>query len=101
MLSRLYILDQHEVVVCSCMLFYFCLFELMLYVPVNSYGHVGMLHPFYGTFNQNKDVMTSKKCFSYNHPSKATPNKLVDAHPIFMKKWGGWEVFIFYFSHLQ
>ena len=28
---------------------------------------------------------------------KATPNKLVDAHPIFMKKWGGWEVFIFYF----
>ena len=32
---------------------------------------------------------------------KATPNKLVDAHPIFMKKWGGWEVFIFYFSHLQ
>ena len=28
----------------------FCLFELMLYVPVNSNGHVGMLSPFYGTY---------------------------------------------------
>ena len=31
----------------------FCLFELMLKVPVNSYGHVGTLRPFYGTFTQH------------------------------------------------
>ena len=30
-----------------------CLFELMLYVPVNSKGHFGMLPPFYGTFTQH------------------------------------------------
>ena len=28
-----------------------CLFELMLNVPVDSYGHVKMLPPFYGDFN--------------------------------------------------
>ena len=42
--------------------FFFCLFELMLYVPVNSQGHVGTLPPLYGTFTQNEDVMTSNKC---------------------------------------
>ena len=47
-----------------------CLFELMLYVPDNSYGHVGMLLPFYGTFTQNEDVMTSHKCLEYMHPTK-------------------------------
>ena len=35
-------------------LFFFCsnvsLFELMLGVPVNSYGHVGTLPPFYWTY---------------------------------------------------
>ena len=36
----------------------FELFELMLNVLVNRYGHVGMLPPIYGTFTQNKDVMT-------------------------------------------
>ena len=40
-----------------------CLFELMLYVPVNSSGHVGTLPPLYGTFTHNEDVMTSNKCF--------------------------------------
>ena len=30
-----------------------CLFELMLYVPVNSKGHIGTLPPFYGTFTQD------------------------------------------------
>ena len=30
-----------------------CLFELMLYVPVNSDGHVGTLPPFYGNFTQH------------------------------------------------
>ena len=29
------------------------LFELMLYVSVNSNGHVGMLPPFYRTFTQH------------------------------------------------
>ena len=35
-------------------------FVLMLNVPVNSYGHVGVLPQFNGTFIQNKDVMISK-----------------------------------------
>ena len=30
-----------------------CLFELMLYVTVNSNGHVGTLPPIYGTFTQH------------------------------------------------
>ena len=30
-----------------------CLFDLMLYVPVNSNGHVGTTPPFYGTFTQH------------------------------------------------
>ena len=51
----------------------FCLFKLMLNVPVDSYGRVGTLVPFYVTFTQNKDVM--KKCFKYNHPTK--PQSLV------------------------
>ena len=29
---------------------FLCLFELMLGVPVNSYGHVGTLPPFYWTY---------------------------------------------------
>ena len=46
------------------------LFELMLNVKVKSYGHVGMLPPFYGTFTQKEDVMASSKCFEYSHPTK-------------------------------
>ena len=30
-----------------------CLFELMLYVQVNSKGHIGTLPPFYGTFTHH------------------------------------------------
>ena len=30
--------------------------------------------------------------------TKATPNKFLDSHPNFVKKGGGWEIFIFYFS---
>ena len=30
---------------------------------------------------------------------KATPNNFLDSHPNFVKNWGGWEVFIFYFSY--
>ena len=52
-----------------------CLFELMLYVPVRSLGHIGTLPPFYGTFTQNEDVVTSNKRLKYNHQSK--PQRLV------------------------
>ena len=48
------------------------LIELMLNIPVNSYGHVGTLSPFYGTFIQNKDIMASTKCFKYNPTTKPT-----------------------------
>ena len=39
------------------------LFELILYVPVNSNGHVGTLILFYGTFTQLQDVMAHKMRF--------------------------------------
>ena len=42
-LSLVYVID--------CILL--CLFELMLYVPVNSNGNVGTLPPFYETFTQH------------------------------------------------
>ena len=45
------------------------LFELMLYVPT-AIVILGRFHHFNGTFIQNLDVMTSKKCFEYNHPNK-------------------------------
>ena len=41
---------MQDVIKCVC---FFCLFDLMLYVPVNGNGHVGTLPPFYGTFTQN------------------------------------------------
>ena len=41
--------------------FFLFVFELMFYVPVNSSGHVGTLPALYGTFTQNKDVITSNK----------------------------------------
>ena len=47
-----------------------CLVELMFNVPINNKGHVRTLPPFYGTFTQNEDVMTSNKCLKYNHPIK-------------------------------
>ena len=37
-------------------------FKLMLNTPVNSYGYVERLLPFYGTLTQNKDVLTLKMC---------------------------------------
>ena len=51
------------------------LFDFMLNVPIKSKGHVGTLPPFYGTFTQSEDVMTSNKCFKYNHPTK--PQRLI------------------------
>ena len=40
-------------------------FELMLNSLVNSYCHIETLTPFYGTFAQRSDAMTSKQCFKY------------------------------------
>ena len=48
------------------------LFELMLYVPVNSNGHVGTLPQFYGTLGYND---TQNLLHKYNHPTK--PIRLV------------------------
>ena len=45
-----------------------CLFELKLYVPVNSNGHVGTLPPFYGTFTQHED--TQNGLHKYNQPTE-------------------------------
>ena len=42
----------------------------MIYVPANSQCHVGTSPPLYWTLTQNEDVMTSNKCFKYNHPTK-------------------------------
>ena len=38
----------------------FCLFQLRLSIPVNSYGNVGALPPFNGTYTQRLGVMTPK-----------------------------------------
>ena len=45
---------------------YLGLFEFMLYIQVNSYGHVGTLPPFNGTFSQ----YTKNAFENYNHPNK-------------------------------
>ena len=34
------------------------LYELMLYILINSCGHVGTFAPFYGTSAQQRDVLT-------------------------------------------
>ena len=39
-----------------------CSFEMMLNIPVNSYGHVRTFSPFYGTFTEN--------CLKDNHQTK-------------------------------
>ena len=71
-------------------LIFFCLilFELMLYVPVNSQGHVGTLPPHYRTFTQNEDVMTSNKCLKYpsNQAKKAYRYGRFDLKPLFLGK---------------
>ena len=60
----------------------------MLYVPVNSQGHVGTLPPSYGTFTQNEDVMTSNKCLKYpsNQAKKAYRYGGFDVKPLFLGK---------------
>ena len=49
---------------CLFVCLFVCLFELILYVPVNSYGHVGTLPPFYWTSTQHQNIMTPKMCFN-------------------------------------
>ena len=66
-----------------------CLFELMLYVPVNSLGHVETLPPLFGTPTKNEDVMTSNKCFKYNHPTKPKVLKCVDGSTWNHFSWAG------------
>ena len=72
--ENLYLYSAHSVD--SSSKFLVGLFELMLYIPVNSHGHVGTLPPFYGAFTRNEDVMTSNKCFTYN-PTKLKPIRLI------------------------
>ena len=43
------------------------LFVGLIVCLVNSECHVETLPPLYGTFTQNKDVMTSKNVFKQNH----------------------------------
>ena len=51
---------------CYSIIPFICCFELMFNVPVNSYGHVGTLPPFYGTFISPK--MRTTQYFKYNYP---------------------------------
>ena len=51
------------------------LHECFICLFINSYGHVGTLSQLNGTFPQNNDAMSSKKCFKYNHSNK--PEKLI------------------------
>ena len=50
------------------LLLLFFLFDLMLYIPINSYGHVGTLPPYVVLLPNIGDVMTSEMSFGYNHP---------------------------------
>ena len=50
------ILDPYQVGISLALLQNALFIELMLNVPVNSIGHVGMLPSFYGTCTQNEDV---------------------------------------------
>ena len=58
------------------------LFEWMLYVPVNSCGHVRALSPFYGTLKFTPNYFLGchdiKKCFEDNHPSKQLSLMCID-----------------------
>ena len=47
------------IVVILCSSVYFCLYELMIIVPDNSYGHIGTLIPFKGV-SQKDDMIPSK-----------------------------------------
>ena len=44
--------------------------EISSFYAASGTGHVGMLPPFYRTFTQNEDVITSNKCLKYNYPTK-------------------------------
>ena len=44
--------------------------EISSFYAASGTGHVGMLPPFYRTFTQNENVITSNKCLKYNYPTK-------------------------------
>ena len=44
--------------------------EISSFYAASGTGHVGMLPPFYRTFTQNEDVITSNMCLKYNYPTK-------------------------------
>ena len=46
--------------------------SLLKYTPVNNYGHVQTLPPFYGASSQYLDIMTCEICFKINHLSEKT-----------------------------
>ena len=46
------------------------LIEMILYVPVNSYGHIGTLPPFYGYGTSVHPETASNLTPGFNHPSK-------------------------------
>ena len=49
---------------CCFIKFRYMLFILfVVYVPLNSYGHIKTLPPLYGTSSQHWDVVTCRKCF--------------------------------------
>ena len=48
--------------------------EISSFYAASGTGHVGMLPPFYRTFTQNEDVITSNKCLKYNYPTNPYEN---------------------------
>ena len=48
----------------------FCMFDLMLYILVNSSGHGRALLHFRGLVPNVGNVMKLEICFDYDHPSK-------------------------------
>ena len=68
-----------------------CLFELMLYVPVNRSGHIGTLPPFYGTFTHHYDVMTGLEIFLRTYSSCGASCKqfslVLNAGALVLKIW--------------
>ena len=54
----------HQSILVTVLLYIGLVFDLMSYVPINIYDHVGTLLPFYEPSNRHSDVI------KYNHPSK-------------------------------
>ena len=59
-------------------------FVFLSFISIHAYnGHV-TLPPFYGTFTQNVNAMTSKKCFRYTCSHQSKYVWLVDMNPLFL-----------------